>query len=552
MSATAFRAGAGVLVVSQVPPPVHGSTVMTLRLLETLSTLGRTTLVDRRFSRSVDDVGRPRPGKVLAVPSLVARLAARVARRRPGACVFFLTNRPGSFLVDLVLVELLRVLRVPTALYLHTNGYRELARRGPLWRAAVRRVLGGADRVVVLGPRMADDVRPFVEEERIAVIANAPGDAPSPEDATREDGVFRILFLANLLPEKGADAFVRLAARLAAGGTGHRWRFDIAGAGAPDRVAALRAAVEGAGLAGAATVHGAVAADDRWRLLHDADVLVLPSTYPLEAQPLVVVEALATGTPVVAYDVGGVGDLVVDGETGLLVPLGDEDGLHRAARALADDPALLADCRAGARARYEQHHSPDSYAAAWRRLLGAPEPAAVEVLDFAGTPAAFLALVREDWRANPRDVKSRAILVGLRLAQLAMGSPERLRPRAVLPVALYRGWTEMLLGLELRPKTRIAGGLTIYHGYGLVVNDHARIGRGVTVRNGVTIGHREEGGPSPVIEDGVELGAGAIVLGGVTVGAGARVGAGAVVLRDVPAGRTVVGNPARLLEEHPA
>ncbi|MCU1473943.1 glycosyltransferase [Amnibacterium sp.] len=551
MSATAFQAGAGVLVISQVPPPVHGSTVMTLRLLETLSGFGRATLVDRRFSRTVDDVGRARPGKLLAVPSLVARVAARVAVRRPGACVFFLTNRPGSFLVDVVLLELLRVLRVPTALYLHTNGYRELARRGPLWRAAVGRVLGGADRVVVLGPRMAEDVRPFVAEERIAVIANAPGDAPSPSGPVGGDEDFRLLFLANLLPEKGADAFVRLAERLTAD-TGRRWRFDIAGAGARDRIAALRAAVEDAGVAASVTVHGAVTADERWRLLQDADVLVLPSTYPFEAQPLVVVEALATGTPVVAYDVGGVGDLVVDGETGLLVPVGDEDGLHRAARALAEDPALLARCGAGARERYEQHHSPAAYAAAWRRLLGAPDPRPSGDLDFAGTPAAFLALVREDWRANPRDVKSRAILVGLRLAQLAMGSPDRLRLRAVIPVALYRGWTEMLLGLELRPRTRIAGGLTIYHGYGLVVNDHARIGRGVTLRNGVTIGHREEGGPSPVIEDGVVLGAGAIVLGGVTIGAGARIGAGAVVLHDVPTGRTAVGNPARLLEERSA
>ncbi len=551
MSGTAFRAASGVLVISQVPPPVHGSTVMTLRLLETLREIGRTSLVDRRFSRTVDDVGRARPGKLLAVPSLVARVGVRVLSRRPGACVFFLTNRPGSFLVDVVLLGVLRLLRVPTALYLHTNGYRELARRGPLWRAAVGRVLGGADRVVVLGPRMADDVRPFVAEERIEVIANAPGDAPARSIAVREDGVFRVLFLANLLPEKGADAFVRLAQRLAAD-PARRWRFDIAGAGAPDRVAALRAAVDEAGVAESVVVHGAVSGDERWRLLHDADVLVLPSTYPFEAQPLVVVEALATGTPVVAYDVGGVGDLVVDGETGLLVEVGDEDGLHRATRALAEDPALLARCGLGALERYEQHHSPASYSAAWRRLLGAPEPQAAQELDFAGTSAAFRALVRQDWQANPRDVKSRAILVGLRLAQLAMGSPDRLRLRAVIPVALYRGWTEMLLGLELRPRTRIGGGLTIYHGYGLVVNDHTRIGRRVTLRNGVTIGHREEGGPSPVIEDGVVLGAGAIVLGGITVGAGARIGAGAVVLRDVPAGRTAVGNPARLLEEHPA
>lgn len=170
--------------------------------------------------------------------------------------------------------------------------------------------------------------------------------------------------------------------------------------------------------------------------------------------------------------------------------------------------------------------------------------------DFASDLATLGALVRADWRANPRDAKSRLVLLAFRLAQLAMGSPdEGMRFRAVLPVALYRAWTEGLLGMELRPRTRVGGGLTIYHGFGIVVNDHVVIGAGVTLRNGVTIGNRRPGGDCPVIGDGVEFGAGAIVIGDLDVGTGARIGAGAVVLRSVPAFRSAVGNPARLLPE---
>lgn len=52
-----------------------------------------------------------------------------------------------------------------------------------------------------------------------------------------------------------------------------------------------------------------------------------------------------------------------------------------------------------------------------------------------------------------------------------------------------------------------------------------------------------------VVEEGASIGAGVCILGGVTIGAGARIGAGSVVTKDVPAGETWVGNPARNIRQ---
>ncbi|WP_375388151.1 serine acetyltransferase [uncultured Amnibacterium sp.] len=169
---------------------------------------------------------------------------------------------------------------------------------------------------------------------------------------------------------------------------------------------------------------------------------------------------------------------------------------------------------------------------------------------FASDWGAFGRLVRADWAANPRDAKSRLVLVAFRLAQRAMGSPAPgTRPVALLPVTAYRFWTEWCLGLELRPRTRVGGGLTIYHGFGIVVNDHAVLGERVTLRNGVTIGNRSPDGGSPVIGDDVVFGAGAIVIGDLRIGHAAKIGAGAVVVHPVPDGGTVIGPAARLIGE---
>ncbi|MCC7409579.1 MAG: serine acetyltransferase [Phycisphaeraceae bacterium] len=94
----------------------------------------------------------------------------------------------------------------------------------------------------------------------------------------------------------------------------------------------------------------------------------------------------------------------------------------------------------------------------------------------------------------------------------------------------------------------VGPGLRIYHFGGIFINEGAKIGARCTLRQGVTIGNRVEGGACPVLEDEVDVGAYAQILGGVRIGKGAKIGAMSVVLIDVPAGATAVGVPARVVK----
>jgi serine O-acetyltransferase len=112
-----------------------------------------------------------------------------------------------------------------------------------------------------------------------------------------------------------------------------------------------------------------------------------------------------------------------------------------------------------------------------------------------------------------------------------------------------------LTGIEIHPGARIGSCVFIDHGMGVVIGETAEVGDGCTIYQGVTLGgtslYRGEK-RHPTLGSGVVVGAGAKVLGGFVVGDGARIGSNAVVVKEVPAGATIVGIPGRIVEDRSA
>ncbi len=109
-------------------------------------------------------------------------------------------------------------------------------------------------------------------------------------------------------------------------------------------------------------------------------------------------------------------------------------------------------------------------------------------------------------------------------------------------------FAKFLTGIEIHPAAKIAGGVFIDHGEGVVIGETAEVEEGVVIYQGVTLGGtgKEKGKRHPTIKKGAMLSAGAKILGGFTVGEYAKIGAGAVVLKEVPAYATVVGVPGKV------
>ncbi len=177
------------------------------------------------------------------------------------------------------------------------------------------------------------------EAMRIRVVRNGVGVEALPGPSERADlralwgvdeGQVLIVAAGRLTRQKNFAALVEALSRLA--GESADWRCIIAGDG--ELRADLEDQIAKSGLGNKICLPGLVR--DVRGLLTAADVFCLPSTY--EGLPLVLLEAMSAGLPVVAFAIDGVMDVVADGEQARLAPIGDTGALAAALASLVDDP----------------------------------------------------------------------------------------------------------------------------------------------------------------------------------------------------------------------
>ena len=200
-------------------------------------------------------------------------------------------------------------------------------------------------------------IRQGYPADRLVTVHNGIEPAAQAEPVCLADGP-TILEVARLADVKGQGTLI--AALTGLGATAVFVGRDLEQGGAYE--AELRADAERHGVAGRVLFAGY--RSDVPALLAGCDVLCLPSR--IEGLPLVVLEAMAQARPVVATAVGGTPEVVVDGETGFLVPPDDVEALADALARVLDDPERARRMGEAGRARVEREFS---LAAAAERVL---------------------------------------------------------------------------------------------------------------------------------------------------------------------------------------
>ncbi|GCF94204.1 serine acetyltransferase [Enterococcus florum] len=117
---------------------------------------------------------------------------------------------------------------------------------------------------------------------------------------------------------------------------------------------------------------------------------------------------------------------------------------------------------------------------------------------------------------------------------------------------IHSQFWRFLTGIEIHPGAKIANGVFIDHGSGVVIGETAEIEENVVMFHGVTLGGtgKDKGKRHPTVRKGAFISANAQILGPIEIGRYAKIGAGAVVLNDIPDHATAVGIPAKIVRIH--
>jgi glycosyltransferase involved in cell wall biosynthesis len=348
------------VVVGPSPPPFHGVAVMTLELIAALDELDALAgHLDTRDPRPVATIGRLDPRNVLLGLKHSWQLHRLLRRVRGSDVCVPISQGTWGFLRDAVLVAVARAHGRKVFLHLHGGHLNEFFRQSkPPLRAIIRLVLAQAHQAWALTPALCSQFDGFVTQDRVRCIENVVPDA-LPDDATRRSSVarrFRLLFLSNLHPQKGVFDLVAALRELGAKAQG--WEVRLVGEVVPQVEQRLLGEIARLPI-GSPTVSITGPRYDLNKLAQYAwaDAFVFPTAQD-EGQPLVLLEAMSAGLPIVATRHAGIEDTIRHGREGLLVRRHDVHDLAASLALLARDRDLRDTLSSAARKRYECRYRP--------------------------------------------------------------------------------------------------------------------------------------------------------------------------------------------------
>ncbi len=329
------KRGRKLIVLGQVPPPLHGQAVAIKSMVDGLSDKLDLVHVPMQFSETVFDNGRLKIYKLVHLVQIVFR-TLWLLLRYPGSVLYF-PPAPASWVPiirDLVILSIARPFASSTVFHFHAYGIGKflddrkwLSRLSWAWRKP--------DQVVVLGESCVDDAR-LLGPSAISIVPYGIDISPATRKRPASAKIV-VLYVGMLAETKGLFDILRTADQLRDLDVEFRLVGTYKYSDTQPRFERLRTEL---GLEGRVITVGKRSGQELWQEYADADIFFFPTFFETETFGVVTLEAMAHRLPVVSTRWRGPKDIVQDGRSGYLCEPGDISAFAAAIRRLAGDAAL--------------------------------------------------------------------------------------------------------------------------------------------------------------------------------------------------------------------
>jgi len=332
-----------VLIAGHLPPPMSGiGTYYQMLMNSSLPKLANIQFIDTSARRRVgSETGKWSITNLTSAFVDCIRFTWAVITYRPEIC-HIATAVGLSFVKHSVCVVVAKLFGCKVLLHPHCSFYFLYETQGKGWRWYVRKIMGLCHGVIVLSNewRGLQEVVPSCPSYYLPNAINVEsykGISLEKLDSKNEKSCLHVLYLGHLGEAKGSFDLVAAAKLFLKQERGVV--FDLVGhEQVPGDIKQLKDEVMDAGFEQFVHIQPAVSGSEKIDLFRSADIFIYPSHY--EGMPMAVIEAMASGLPVIATRVGGLPDLVIPGVNGLLVPVGQPDQMASAIHQLAADPQM--------------------------------------------------------------------------------------------------------------------------------------------------------------------------------------------------------------------
>lgn len=304
-----------ILFLVQLPPPVHGASIMNQRIIDIVKEDGSFTydVVKLNYAFDFKSMHSPNYKKVAYALKVYLKFICNLIFRRPRFIYIAFAPFGLGFYRDFIISMISKVLGCKVKLHLHGTGLSLTKSSVKIW--LLKKLFSSCD-LILLSKSLYHDVSPFVGLDRVSYVSNSV-DTPDICEQ-RLDEVVGFLYVANLDERKGVLKAVEVFAEYLK--LNKYATLSIVGA---DTVSMTKSKLlqiitsDYPETIGNINILGALYGKVKQNVYESANIFIYPTEH--DAAPLVVLEALSYGLPVVCSNQGALNDMVTNGSDGFII-----------------------------------------------------------------------------------------------------------------------------------------------------------------------------------------------------------------------------------------